>query len=234
MIAWAVLLLSLSVSVFAYASIRQLEQHELPLISDLTLGDRSLAIMSNETCVGTIASSFSREKGFHLHGNGLLRVTHAAQIISTGFEFDGRFNPLGQLVESSFEINAMGLTISLKSKNVNPIDITISAHMPPDTIIRNFSLPGPVDLIQDSPETYHLSYPIRSRGAVGLSGKLVEQLGQRLDLSLHTQPDNSGEHCSDLSGVVDISPLVAIASTQLELVDNWFSDSLMDGAHAAP
>lgn len=136
-------------SIATYSAIDRIQHIEKPsnvLIERIALGKSALFIKYHESCIGKIELELSDDKSSVLKMRGDIAASLKQQRVEVPLSSTAIFNPLGQMTDFQFKIEAGNIKILFKTEQVKPIAVYFQITGLPKEINLEYSLPGPVML----------------------------------------------------------------------------------------
>lgn len=200
------LLLGIGSSVFAYASILQLEAPTHIIFSNITLGQNQYTIENQGKCVGHIFSQLEKNNTYYLTSQGQLNTKLSRQDLQANFNLEASFNPLGQLNGAEIKLTTSQSSLTLKSVGANPIILSVTARFMDRAFSHDFEIPGPLVLNKHSSKTYQIEYRHLKTSAAStlpIFANLVPSIDLKILPTTATQPClNSTQNSLDLMPLV--------------------------------
>ena len=161
-----------TLSVVAFTWVLRIERPSDALIAKLMPGKHDFEMHSGKLCVGGFQVDFQEEPGLVLLVRGLFRSSLHGVTIPARLFAGAYFNSLNQLVSANAELEIGGQTLLLALAQPKPVKVKIGvARGGHNTVLRDFEIPGPIEMLRNSDGTYRLSY-------VGLEGNVQRMFQQ--------------------------------------------------------
>lgn len=158
-VAALVLLSSGVLTALAYQQVsRSAVEARIPL-GKISSGKTFFHILQKENCVGEFELLFEQQELVRLRLEMDLRVDVYGKLLPFHLQAEGFFNPMGQMVRSATELNALSSSFLAKSQDVYPIHLEVNIRSPQTSYEQELEVPGPVLLMGDSKKGFYLEYP---------------------------------------------------------------------------
>lgn len=193
-IASALGLISLFTMLIAYNNVLALDSHSLHTIQvPLLSGQYSYKIGRNGRCSGYLELKVSETKGTLLQFNGFIYAadTHGA-ISPATITGQAQLDSLGQLTQSEAQVSGSGVMLQIKSKEVQPVRVSLDLQVNHKYSEKNFSLPGPIIMRKLTSITSSFEQGKNSYYSLGML-KIMQGLAAFAGISMlstHTAPTN--------------------------------------------
>ena len=144
---------------FSYLKIREIEHPRNVLFEGALPSGKSTTVISNEHgCVGHFTTQISKAKGVLIETNGMLRLRTGDRELSVSIGARASFNPLGQMMDGLVKLSSDQVRLLIEAKNVNPIELNLSAHVGTEKHVFSTSSRGPLILEEFEPGRYRLEH----------------------------------------------------------------------------
>lgn len=174
---------------FSYLKIREIEHPRNVLFEGALPSGKSTTVISNEHgCVGYFTTEISKAKGVLIETNGLLRLRTPDRELNVSIGTRASFNPLGQMMDGLIKLSSDQVRLLIEAKNVNPIELNLSAHVGSEKHSLSTSTRGPLILDEYEPGHYRLEHnnPTVIRPELTRLGNGVLQNEMRLSFDTYT------------------------------------------------
>ena len=158
-VVFVALLVSLSLTVLAYARIVEIEKPKFTYFEDyLELGEKNFSILSHDKCIGEINIHTHKERATFVNIFASLRSSYQDKPINTTIKSQFYFNPLGQLSESTLNITTSNLELHAQSNSINPIGFLVDIKGIGTEKTFNFDFDGPLLIQEYEPGKMRIEY----------------------------------------------------------------------------
>jgi hypothetical protein len=183
--------------------------------SPVYVGKHEYKILSHEACVGGLQVTLERLEGeINLFLRGDLRTESRGKALPLKLEGDLSFNMLGQLGGGLMSLLTPEFRFSVGVQDINPIKVTLISTLLGGSGRKEISVPGPVELLQTSKNSYQLRYAPLAYQAFPAQG-VLDQYSTLLGLRV-VPVGSSAESCGSVPG----------STTQEHLVLDQVADSI--------
>ena len=190
------------------------------------VGTQRYAVIQRDRCVGEVSSYAARGKLYELRINSEIMASLASQRETAVFSAIAFFNPIGQLIQSSFKFNLGSVKASLRTSEVNPLRVSVSVTSNGMHYKRELSMPGPVLLVDDAQKrALRIEYPhLENLGTTRLA-EMQLKLFDSLEMTLFPAAEFAAKCGRNERRDLDLAPLLlqahALTSTFRQLTDRY-------------
>lgn len=206
---------------FAYNNILESENAANILSNSLKFGSSNYQVKQNDACIGEINTQLKKDKDYYLESKISLNLSFREQPLDSHININATFNPLGQMLNSSINIDSPILCLALSSNQINPILYNLAvrsgfnlecdkkAGITDKVYKTSGSLVGPVT-IKENATLVSISAPGLRQAKQMTFSPLASSIHDSMQLSV-------AEAQSDCSSArLDLAPLVELLKSQLK------------------
>lgn len=205
-------------SAYAYAAILKTEAPSHVFMHSIAEGAKHFHVQHGTSCVGKISTTLSKGENTFVHSVAEVNAEYGRTKTTATINALYQFNPLGQLSESSSDIVARDTRINIKTKDINPMRIQISADLNNKHYDFTLSAPGPVILKKSGAGLYQIEYSqFRAGDGSLLKGFGTNLLSQTALSIVDAEPaDTSCEQ--ERRGYLDVAALILRANVKADAI----------------
>jgi hypothetical protein len=171
-----IFLIFAGLSAFAYAAILRIEAPTHVFMRAITEGSTDYYIVNNDKCIGLFSTTLTADQNSVVQSSGEANGKYGANRITAKVNFLAQFNPLGQLIDGTLQVQAPDIDIQIQSREINPIRMHLQATVNRKFFQYDFTIPGPI-LLKKLPDA---SRQIQYSQFNAKSGNMLRIFGSNL------------------------------------------------------
>ena len=204
-----VFLVSTSVAIGSYSHILESERPRVRIPTEIFhVGQYSLAILSNGSCVGTIGVHVQREDSTLADAKLSLRAVYGKILTKTDLTIHAIFNPLGQFLQGTFSLDGPGVSIRAEAQDTSPIEIAVKGTAGERSVDLSHRAPGPIVLASLPSGEFTLTAPYGLMGSTPVVDQIVARMKAAFPLTIEPMTTSMQDACADESKRLNIAPIL--------------------------